>query len=100
MTLVYQAGVLIVPWLLRLLRATKRPLTGLGTVFGDGCAMVALLNTLVMLDTAHEGYCHRPPQTGGTLWQPTLDRAVPLTRLQTSICAICSALAGAVIITE
>ncbi|KAK4044251.1 hypothetical protein C8A01DRAFT_31565 [Parachaetomium inaequale] len=63
-TLIYQAGVLIVPWLLRLLGATKRPLTGLGTVFGDGCAMVALLNTLVMLDTAHEGYCHSPPQGG------------------------------------
>jgi hypothetical protein len=63
-SLIYHAGVLIVPWLLRLLRATKRPFTGLGAVFGDGCAMVALLNTLCTLDTAHEGYCHSPPPGG------------------------------------
>jgi hypothetical protein len=66
-TLVYQAAVLIVPWLLRLVRVTRRPYAGLAAVFGDGCAMLALLNTLVMLDTTHEGYCHGPPPRDGTL---------------------------------
>jgi hypothetical protein len=81
-SLVYHAAVLVVPWLLRLLRATtKRPFTGLGAVFGDGCAMVALLNTLCTLETAHEGYCHNPPQGGGTLCRPHLVGAVPLTPL-------------------
>ncbi|KAK4100564.1 hypothetical protein N658DRAFT_399282, partial [Parathielavia hyrcaniae] len=61
MTLIYHAAVLLVPWLLRLVRPTRRPYAGLTAVFGDGCAMLALLNTLVMLDTAHEGYCHKFP---------------------------------------
>jgi hypothetical protein len=63
-TLIYHAAVLAVPCLLRLVGATRRPFAGLVTVFGDGCAMMAVLNTLVMLDTAHEGYCHSPPPRG------------------------------------
>ncbi|KAK4119539.1 hypothetical protein N657DRAFT_254245 [Parathielavia appendiculata] len=59
--LIYHAAVLVVPWLLRLVRATRRPYAGFAAVFGDGCAMLALLNTLAMLDTAHEDYCHGPP---------------------------------------
>ncbi|KAL2187296.1 hypothetical protein L209DRAFT_728319 [Thermothelomyces heterothallicus CBS 203.75] len=63
-TLMYHAGALVVPWLLRLLRATRRPFTSLATVFGDGWALMALLNTLVMLDSTHEEYCHGPLQGG------------------------------------
>lgn len=63
-TLIYQAAVLVVPWMLRLLRATKRPFANLATVFGDGTVVMGLLNTLVILDTDHEGYCHRPPPRG------------------------------------
>ncbi|KAH6617876.1 hypothetical protein B0J18DRAFT_435839 [Chaetomium sp. MPI-SDFR-AT-0129] len=58
MTLIYHAGALVVPWLLRLLKATKRPFTSLVAVFADGCAMMTLLSMLVMLDTSHEGFCH------------------------------------------
>jgi len=61
-TLIYHAGILVVPWLLRLLRATKRPFTSGFAVFGDGLAMMALLNSLVMLDATHEGFCHKSPQ--------------------------------------
>lgn len=66
MTLIYHAGALVVPWLLRLLRATKRPFTSLVAVFADGCAMMALLSMLVMLDTSHEGFCHGSVPTAGT----------------------------------
>ncbi|KAL2147265.1 hypothetical protein VTI28DRAFT_10255 [Corynascus sepedonium] len=57
-TLMYHTGALFAPWLLRLLRATRRPFTSVATVFGDGWALMALLNTLVMLDSTHEDYCH------------------------------------------
>lgn len=63
-TLIYQTVVLVVPWLRRLMGSTRRPFTGLGTVFLDGCVAVAMLNTMVMLDTDHESYCHRFPQIG------------------------------------
>ncbi|KAL2266112.1 hypothetical protein VTJ83DRAFT_5464 [Remersonia thermophila] len=56
-TLIYHAAVLVVPCLLRLVRATRQPVAGLGTLFGDGVAMMAMLNTLVMLDAVHEGEC-------------------------------------------
>jgi hypothetical protein len=61
--------------------------------------MLALLNTLVMLDTAHEGYCHGPPPRDGTLPNLNLisDCAVSLTQLQTLAYAAC--LAWAVLIT-
>ncbi|KAK4158369.1 hypothetical protein C8A00DRAFT_28649 [Chaetomidium leptoderma] len=64
LALIYHTAVLVVPWMLRLLKTTRRPFAGLVAVFGDGCAMMALLNTLAMLDTAHEGYCHSPPPLG------------------------------------
>ncbi|KAL2130658.1 hypothetical protein VTI74DRAFT_6121 [Chaetomium olivicolor] len=64
MTLIYHALVLIVPSLLLLVRASRRPLTSLATVFGDGCAMMATLSMMVLLDTYHEGYCHSPPPKG------------------------------------
>lgn len=57
MLLIYHVVVLIVPLLLRVLRGTKRPLVGLATVFGDGCAMVALVNTIVLLDSVRENHC-------------------------------------------
>ncbi|KAL1836934.1 hypothetical protein VTJ49DRAFT_4495 [Mycothermus thermophilus] len=57
-TLIYHAAVLVVPCLLRLVRAKRQPVAGLGTLFGDGVAMMAMLNTLVMLDSVHEGECH------------------------------------------
>ncbi|SPQ26866.1 d8577e3e-cf55-41dd-8313-b0e4d495a2c7 [Thermothielavioides terrestris] len=59
--LIYHAFALAVPCLLRLLRPARWPFRGLATLFGDGCAMVALLNIMVQLDGAHEHYCHRPP---------------------------------------
>ncbi|KAK3303318.1 uncharacterized protein B0T15DRAFT_539834 [Chaetomium strumarium] len=59
--LVYHTFIIVIPGLLRLLKPTRRPFTGLSAVFGDGCAMVAMLNIMVQLDTAHEDYCHRPP---------------------------------------
>lgn len=74
--LMYHAGALVVPWLLRLLRATKRPFTSMATIFGDGWALMALLNTLVMLDSTHEEYCHSSFQEGGMLYQ----RNAPFTK--------------------
>jgi len=58
MVLTYHAAVLIVPWLFRVLKSSRRPLTGLATVFGDGCSMIALLNAIILLDGSHESYCH------------------------------------------
>ncbi|KAJ4293913.1 hypothetical protein N0V88_005427 [Collariella sp. IMI 366227] len=54
MALMYHALVLVVPRLLQLMKATKRPLTSLVAVFGDGCAMMATLSMMVLLDTYHE----------------------------------------------
>ncbi|KAK4242757.1 hypothetical protein C8A03DRAFT_28986 [Achaetomium macrosporum] len=59
--LVYHAFILVIPGLLRLLKPMRRPFTSLSAVFGDGCAIVAMLNIMVQLDAAHEDYCHRPP---------------------------------------
>ncbi len=67
MVLLYHGLVLIVPALRRMLKATRRPSGGLATLFGDGCAIVALLNMIVLLDGAHESYCHKPSWTSGTL---------------------------------
>lgn len=67
MVLVYHAFALAVPCLLRLVRKARRPFGGLATVFGDGCAVMAMLNIMVQLDAAHEGYCHSPPSKDGTL---------------------------------
>jgi hypothetical protein len=90
LTLIYHAAVLAVPCLLRLVRATRRPFAGMVTVFGDGCAMMAVLNTLVMLDTAHEGYCHSPPPRGTLCWAESgSPPAVSLTPSQTLTCARC-----------
>jgi len=68
-TLMYHTGALFAPWLLRLLRATRRPFTSVATVFGDGWALMALLNTLVMLDSTHEDYCHSSLHGVGMLCQ-------------------------------
>ncbi|KAL2119732.1 hypothetical protein VTJ04DRAFT_6693 [Mycothermus thermophilus] len=57
-TLIYHAAVLVVPCLLRLVRANRKPVAGLITLFFDGVAMMALLNTLIMLDGVHEKSCH------------------------------------------
>jgi hypothetical protein len=44
----------------------------LSAVFGDGCAMVAMLNIMVQLDSAHEDYCHRPPPRADSITQAML----------------------------
>ncbi|KAL2162181.1 hypothetical protein VTH06DRAFT_7094 [Thermothelomyces fergusii] len=62
--LTYHAGALVVPWMLRLLRPTRRPFAGLAAVFADGWALMGLLNILVMVDSAHEEYCHGSPRGG------------------------------------
>ncbi len=83
MALIYHTVVLVSPCLLRLFRSARRPFANVGTVFVDGCVMVAMINTVVMLDSDHEGYCHRPPKQGGTLChQLASDCDVPLTSLR------------------
>ena len=80
MALIYHTVVLVSPCLLRLFRSARRPFANVGTVFVDGCVMVAMINTVVMLDSDHEGYCHRPPKKGGALFhQLASDCDVPLT---------------------
>lgn len=84
MTLIYHFCVLFVPCLLRLLKANRRPYAGLAAVFGDGCAMVAMINSVVMLDSAHHDYCHRPPSGGGMLSPRAGDSARPMSHTNTS----------------
>ncbi|KAL2259769.1 hypothetical protein VTK26DRAFT_6442 [Humicola hyalothermophila] len=69
--LIYHTVVLAAPCVLRILRPTDRPFTSLATVFGDGIAAAALLNTIVLLDTPHERYCHSPPGTSDFQYQGT-----------------------------
>ena len=84
MALIYHAVVLVSPCLLRVFRSARRPFANVGTVFVDGCVMVAMLNIMVMLDADHEGYCHRPPpkKAGALCHQLDPDCDVPLTPLR------------------
>lgn len=62
--LLYHTVALTGPCVVRILKPTSRPFTSLATVFGDGIAAAALLNTIVLLDGPHERFCHGPPGRG------------------------------------
>ncbi|GAB1315933.1 hypothetical protein MFIFM68171_06143 [Madurella fahalii] len=60
--LMYQTVVLVGLCLLRAWKTRKRLPVGLATVFGDGCAVMAALNIMMLLDTPYGTHCHGPSQ--------------------------------------